>query len=219
MADVKLSALSDLGTAPASNDELYIRDVSASAATQSKKLTVAELLAGAQPLDAELTALAGLSSGADKLPYFTGAGTASLADFTAAGRALLDDAAASNQRTTLGLAIGSDVAAFADARFTTITANNQVASYGLVLADAGKVIEMNNSGGVNLTIPLNATQAFAIGTVIEVWQQGAGQVTVVATGGVTLLASGAKVKTAAQYSVIGLRKQATDTWVVSGDAA
>lgn len=54
-------------------------------------------------LDAELQAIAGLISAADKGIQFTGSGTASTYDLTAAGKALLDDADATTQRSTLGL--------------------------------------------------------------------------------------------------------------------
>lgn len=67
-----------------------------------------------QPLDDDLTAIAGVTSAANKIPYFTGAGTAAVADFTAAGRALVDDASAAAQCTTLGLGTG-DTPTFAAA--------------------------------------------------------------------------------------------------------
>ncbi len=100
-----------------------------------------------------------------------------------------------------------------------VVANRQTASYGLVLADAGKVVEMNVASGNNLTGPLNSTQAFPVGTCIELFQYGAGQTTVVATGGVTIRSSGGKLKLTGQYSAGSLRKIATDEWCLVGDIA
>jgi hypothetical protein len=99
----------------------------------------------------------------------------------------------------------------------SLTANNQTGTtYTLVLGDAGKVLEMNNASAITLTVPTNASVAFPVGTVLEVWQQGAGQVSV-AGSGITFRAPGGQ-KTRVQYSTISLRKQATDTWVISGDS-
>lgn len=47
MADTKLSDLTELAATPASDDEVYIRDVSEAAAAESKRITIANLLAAA----------------------------------------------------------------------------------------------------------------------------------------------------------------------------
>lgn len=68
---------------------------------------------GLDPLGANLIAIDGLTSAADKGIQFTGSGTAATYDLTTAGKALLDDADASAQRTTLGLGTIATLAATA----------------------------------------------------------------------------------------------------------
>ncbi|MGY2757253.1 tail fiber protein [Escherichia coli] len=60
-----------------------------------------------QPADATLTALAGLATAADRLPYFTGADRAALATLTAIGRAIIAKGSIKDVLNYLGLGEGS----------------------------------------------------------------------------------------------------------------
>ena len=97
-----------------------------------------------------------------------------------------------------------------------VAATTQAGSYTLALADAGTAVEFTAAGAVNCTVPPNSSVAFAVGTVVELLQFGAGQITVVAGAGVTLRTA-ASLTSRAQYSTLSLRKRATDEWVLSGD--
>ena len=91
-------------------------------------------------------------------------------------------------------------------------------TYTLALTDANTEVEATSGSAVTVTIPTNASVAFPVGTIINIRQMGAGQVTVAAAGGVTLdLPLGAKTR--AQYSTVSLVKRATNEWVLGGDSS
>lgn len=89
-------------------------------------------------------------------------------------------------------------------------------SYTLVLADAFKLVTMSNAAANILTVPLNSTVAFPVGTRIDIGQDGAGQTTVQAAGGVTIRTP-ETLKLRKQWAKATLIKRAADTWDIEGN--
>lgn len=92
----------------------------------------------AQPLDATLTALAGVTTAADKLIYATGVDTFATTDLTVAARSILDDTSVGAIATTLGLGTGNSP------QFTGIELGN-ASDTTLTRASAG---DMNIEGNI-----------------------------------------------------------------------
>jgi hypothetical protein len=100
------------------------------------------------------------------------------------------------------------------------TTNAQTGTtYTLALTDAGKMVTLSNAAAIALTIPLNSSVAFPVNTQIDLAQLGAGQVTITATGGVTLRSYAGKVLLAGQYAGATLKQTATDVWLLIGNLA
>jgi hypothetical protein len=130
------------------------------------------------------------------------------------------DARMSWDTTNKKIQVGNGTAAIDFATSTLVGAGTSVTlttnNYTLVIGDKDKLIEVNNTVATTLTVPLNSSVAYPIGSQITILQTGAGQVTITPTGGVTVNATpGLKLRT--QWSSATLIKRATDTWVAVGD--
>jgi hypothetical protein len=139
---------------------------------------------------------------------------------------------------------GNEVSVIAAPTFTdkvTVSANGIEFSDGTIQTEAGvpsltnftektssytldtldhkdNVVEMNSGTAVTFTIPTDANLSWPVGASMDIFQTGAGQVTVnVADGGTTTLnfTPGNKLRT--QWSSATIMKRGANSWVLYGD--
>lgn len=92
----------------------------------------------------------------------------------------------------------------------------KTAAYQIALGDVGQGVSITTGG---ITVPLNATVAFAVGDTVAIYNNSASSQTITAAGAVTLRLVGTATtgnRTLAQRGICTLLKVGTDEWIASG---
>jgi len=99
-----------------------------------------------------------------------------------------------------------------------ITVNAQTGTaYTPGTAQVGQLTTLNNVAAQTITIPANATTAFAIGDQLNFMNLSTGTATFAPGGTAVIRSAGAKLKLTTQYAVCTCLKIDTDTWVMVGN--
>lgn len=93
------------------------------------------------------------------------------------------------------------------------------ASYTLVLADAFRLVAMDNAGANTLIVPKNSVVPFPVGTRIDLSQDGAGQTTIVAVDVDVTIRTPETLKIRKRRGKATLIKRAADVWDLEGNLA
>jgi hypothetical protein len=98
----------------------------------------------------------------------------------------------------------------------TKTIDEITANYTVVLDDAATILNCNNTSGITITIPLNATVALPVGTEIAFIRKNTGEVTIAGAVGVTISSADSKFKIKGQYGTAAVLKVAENEWILAG---
>ena len=159
--------------------------------------------------DGELKALAGVTSAADKLPYFTGSGTATVADFPAYGRGLVGASSAGVAQSTLGLRPGYEV-------------SSPTQTIGTVSATTYTVGAVDNERLVRLTATCTVTlpsAGLSTGQRVDFVSIGGAATFALGSGATWDVAPTPSAVARAVGSFVTAVKMGATTWALTGDLA
>jgi hypothetical protein len=201
--------------------------VTAAARTVLDDTTTAAMLTtlGAQPVDTDLTTIAGLTATTDNFIVSVASAWASrtVAQVKTTLALVKGDVGLGNVDNTSDATKDAATSTLTNKTLTdpkiNLAVNAQTGTtYTLVLTDNNKVVTCSNASAVTLTVPPNSSVAFPIGSQITVIGIGVGLVTIAQGAGVTINSTPSLVFRA-RYSGATLVKTGTDQWYLMGDLA
>ena len=134
------------------------------------------------------------------------------------------DYATAAQGTTADAALPKSGGAMTGA----ITGNQEITGRRPIVSDTNTTINLtlgthegvflysDNASAVTVNVPTNASQAFPVGTEIDIIQAGAGAVSLTPASGVNLNGANTAIPITAQWGAVTIKQIVADNWIVVG---
>jgi hypothetical protein len=102
---------------------------------------------------------------------------------------------------------------YVDYERATLPIDTYTAGRTLTFGDSSRMVAVNSSSATTVTVPLNSSVAFRVGTRVFIRKMGTGNVTIAGASGVTINWAGGAFTITTQYASAEIHKISTDTWV------